>query len=59
WFEKRLHSSLLGRSFGGHSMCPGGATFYASLGLSEATIQALGRWSSSTWQIYLRDHPAV
>lgn len=58
WFEKRLHS-LLGRSFGGHSMRPGGATFYASLGLSEATIQALGRWSSGTWQIYLRDHPAV
>lgn len=54
WFE----NSLLGRSLGGHSMRPGGATFYASLGLSEATIHVLGRWSSGTWQIYLRDHPA-
>ena len=36
-----------------------GATFYASPGLNESIIQSLGRWSSSAWKIYLRDHPAV
>jgi len=40
-------------------MRAGGATFYASLGLNESIIQSLGRWSSSAWKIYLRDHPAV
>jgi hypothetical protein len=37
----------------------GGATFYASLGLSKAVIMALGRWMSSSWTIYIRDNPAV
>jgi len=58
WFEHRLHSHLP-RSYGAHSMRAGGATFYASLGLNESIIQSLGRWSSSAWKIYLRDHPAV
>ncbi|KAF5368147.1 hypothetical protein D9615_010186 [Tricholomella constricta] len=58
WFEKRLFA-VLGREFGGHSPRAGGATFYAGLGLSEAVIQALGRWSSAAWKIYIRDNPAV
>ncbi|KIL54301.1 hypothetical protein M378DRAFT_188756 [Amanita muscaria Koide BX008] len=58
WFNHRLHN-LLPYSYGGHSMRAGGATFYASLGLDESIIQSLGRWSSSAWKIYLRDHPAV
>ena len=37
----------------------GAATWYASLGLSEDLIQALGCWSSSVWKIYVRDNPAV
>jgi hypothetical protein len=29
------------------------------LGLSESVIQAIGRWSSSAWKIYIRDNPTV
>jgi hypothetical protein len=58
WFEQRLFSCL-DRSYGGHSARAGGATFYASLGLSEDIIQALGRWNSSTWTTYIRDNPSV
>lgn len=58
WFEKRLFSHLP-RSFGGHSTRSGGATYYASIGHSERVIQAMGRWSSNTWAMYIRDNPAV
>ncbi|KAF5373479.1 hypothetical protein D9615_009462 [Tricholomella constricta] len=58
WFERKFFS-VLSRDFGGHSPCAGGATFYASLGLTEDVIQALGRWSSSAWKIYIRENPAV
>ena len=50
WFNS-LFFSILNHSFGGHSTRAGGATFYASLGLSEDIIQALGRWSSTAWKI--------
>jgi hypothetical protein len=43
WFDVRFFT-LLDRSFGGHSARAGGATFYASLGLSEDVIQTLGQW---------------
>ncbi|KAF5369108.1 hypothetical protein D9615_010430 [Tricholomella constricta] len=58
WFDRRFFR-VLGRDFGGHSPRAGGATFYAGLGLSEDVIQALGRWSSSAWKIYVRENPAV
>jgi hypothetical protein len=58
WFEKHL-SRFVDKSYGGHSARAGGATFYASLGLSEDVIQALGRWSSSAWKDYIRDNPTV
>jgi len=58
WFEKKFFA-ILDRSFGGHSPRAGGATFYASLGLSEDIIQALGRWSSQAWKIYIRDNPTI
>ncbi|KAF5381547.1 hypothetical protein D9615_005612 [Tricholomella constricta] len=58
WFDQRFFA-LLGRDFGGHSPRAGGATFYAGLGLSEDVIQALGRWSSAAWKIYIRDNPTV
>ncbi|KZP33828.1 hypothetical protein FIBSPDRAFT_718620, partial [Athelia psychrophila] len=45
WFDAKFHT-LLDRTYGGHSGRAGGATFYASLGLTEDIIQALGRWSS-------------
>jgi hypothetical protein len=58
WFETKFFA-ILNRSFGGHSPRAGGATFYASLGLSEDVIQALGRWSSKAWKIYIRDNPTI
>lgn len=58
WFEKKFFA-VLDRSFGGHSPRAGGATYYASLGLSEDIIQALGRWSSAAWKIYIRDNPTI
>jgi hypothetical protein len=58
WFEKKFFV-VLDRSFGGHSPRAGGATFYANLGLSEDIIQALGRWSSEAWKIYIRDNATV
>jgi hypothetical protein len=58
WFDKRFFARL-DRSFGGHSACAGSATFYASLGLSEDIIQALGRWSSQSWRIYIHDNPSI
>lgn len=58
WFESKLFT-IVDRSFGGQSARAGGATFYASLGLSEDVIQALGRWSSKAWKDYIRDNPSV
>jgi hypothetical protein len=58
WFEKKFFK-LVDRSYGGQSARAGGATFYANLGISEDVLQALGRWSSSAWKIYIRDHPAI
>lgn len=58
WFDKRLFT-IVDRSFGGQSARAGGATFYANLGISEDVLQAIGRWSSSAWKIYIRDHPAI
>ena len=58
WFDSKFFS-LLDRSFGGHSARAGGATFYSSLGLSEDIIQAIGQWTSQSWEIYIRDNPTV
>lgn len=58
WFESKFFS-ILDHSFGGHSARAGGATYYASLGLSEDVIQALGRWSSTAWKIYIRENPVI
>jgi hypothetical protein len=58
WFDSKFFV-LLNHSFRGHSARAGGATFYASLGLSEDIIQALGRWSSKSWKTYIRDNPSI
>ncbi|KAF5335864.1 hypothetical protein D9758_016688 [Tetrapyrgos nigripes] len=58
WFEG-IFFKLVNREYGGHSVRAGGATYYASLTLSESIIQALGRWSSDAWCIYIRDHATV
>ncbi|KAF8890539.1 hypothetical protein CPB84DRAFT_1683566, partial [Gymnopilus junonius] len=58
WFDAKFFA-LISRDFGGHSARAGGATFYASLGLSEDIIQALGRWLSQVWKIYICENPAI
>ncbi|KAF8811953.1 hypothetical protein BYT27DRAFT_7221270 [Phlegmacium glaucopus] len=58
WFDTKLFT-FIDRTYGGHSARAGGATFYASLGLSDSIIMALGRWSSEAWKIYIRDNPSV
>ena len=58
WFDSKLFS-FVDKSFGSHSARAGGATFYATLGLSESIIMALGHWSSQAWKIYICDNPCV
>lgn len=58
WFDAKLFS-FLNKSYGGHSARAGGATYYASLGLSEDIIMAIGRWSSQAWKTYIRDNPCI
>jgi hypothetical protein len=58
WFDTKFFS-FVSHDFGGHSFRAGGATYFASLGLSDSIIQAIGRWSSSAWKIYIRDNPTV
>ena len=42
---------------GGHSLRAGGATALAEAGIPPHIIQAIGRWSSDAFQIYIRRHP--
>jgi hypothetical protein len=58
WFERKFFM-VMDHSYGGQSARAGGATFYANLGISEDVLQAIGRWSSSAWKIYIREHPAI
>lgn len=51
--------SLFASGLTGHALRAGSATYLASRGVRSEVIQRLGRWASSTWQIYLRDNPAV
>jgi hypothetical protein len=58
WFLHRFHLHFDSR-FGGHSMRAGGATLLAKHGVPFDVIQALGRWSSDAFRIYIRTHPAL
>lgn len=43
----------------GQSMRAGGATFLAETGTPPSIIQAMGRWSSDAFLIYIRKSPAI
>jgi len=58
WFMSRLRS-YLPTQFGGHSMRAGGATSLAETGATVSTIQAIGRWNSDSFQIYIRKNPVI
>ena len=53
WFMSRLHA-FFPQSIGGQSMHAGGATALAEAGVAPALIQAAGRWSSDTFNRYIR-----
>ena len=50
---------ILDHSYGSHSPQSGGATYYASIGLSKNIIQALGRWTFHAWKDYIHDNPTI
>ncbi|KAI0055192.1 hypothetical protein BV25DRAFT_1773520, partial [Artomyces pyxidatus] len=56
WFISRMRR-FLPTSFAGHSLRAGGATHFASEGWPDDRIQALGRWSSEAFRIYIRKNP--
>lgn len=58
WFISRLRT-LFPKHIAGQSMRSGGATSLAESGADLATIQAVGRWSSDAFRIYLRKNPVL
>jgi hypothetical protein len=58
WFMQRLHTHFA-HDVGGHSMRAGGATALAEAGIPPDLIQAIGRWSSEAFKIYVRQHPVL
>jgi hypothetical protein len=59
WFISRLRVFFPSKDYAGHSLRSGGATSLAESGVDLALIQAIGRWSSSAFRIYIRKNPVV
>lgn len=59
WFLSRLRNVIPDASLGGQSLRAGGATFFAIQGWPDDRIQALGRWSSDAFKIYIRKNPVL
>ena len=58
WFLSRLRK-FFPTEIAGQSIRSGGATSLAQAGASLATIQAVGRWSSEAFRIYIRKNPVL
>lgn len=58
FFISRLRQ-FFGSDISGHSMRAGGATLLAENNTPPHLIQAIGRWSSDAWQIYVRKNPVL
>jgi len=58
WFIRRLRHHF-SSDVGGHSLRSGGATALAEAGVPPHIIQAIGRWASDAFQIYIRKHPVL
>ena len=59
WFLSRLRIFFPSSDYAGHSIRSGGATSLAEAGVDLSLIQAIGRWSSPTFRIYIRKNPVV
>jgi hypothetical protein len=58
WFIGRLRSQFP-NTISGHSLRAGGATSLAASEVPFDRIQAMGRWSSDAFRIYVRKNPAL
>jgi len=58
WVVRRLKGAL-GQDVAGHSLRSGGATALTIAGTPNDHIQARGRWTSQSYQIYIRKHPVM
>ena len=54
WLRQTLASANIPGNFSSHSFRIGAATVAARNGVPDHLIQALGRWSSSAYQLYIR-----
>jgi len=54
WLRQILASTNIPSNFSSHSFRIGAATVAAPNGVPDHLIQALGRWSSSAYQLYIR-----
>ncbi|KAL8276638.1 hypothetical protein RQP46_010987 [Phenoliferia psychrophenolica] len=54
-----VHLRAVAPNVTGHGLRAGGATYLAQRGVSSKVIQRLGRWNSDSWEIYIRQHPAL
>lgn len=58
WFISRLRVHF-GKDVAGQSLRAGGATSLALAGVPPHQIQAIGRWASNAFQIYMRKNPTL
>jgi hypothetical protein len=58
WFITRLHH-YFGPDIAGQSMHAGGATAMAEAGAVPELIKGAGRWSSTSFERYIRKNPVV
>ncbi|KAK1896224.1 Recombinase cre [Dissostichus eleginoides] len=61
WFQKHFHnvlhiSGIFSEHYSSHSFRIGAASTAARLGISDQTIQVLGRWSSQAYHTYIRNN---
>lgn len=59
WFINRLHSFFANDMLAGPSLRAGGATSLAEMGSPPSLIQAIGRWTSESFRIYMQKNPIL